>query len=88
MAIPTQTEFMEMLKSGNEGNSAPSMRRGVVTGFFPNGEPKIKFAGEDVPRDKIFTRLSPSVAVGDRVFLYPAFGSWIFWKDYTTSYEV
>jgi len=88
MAIPSQAEFIAILTAGNDSNNAAAIRRGNVVGFFDNSEPKIQFAGEDTPREKIFTRLSENVVLGDRVFLLSAFGSWLYWKDYTESYEV
>jgi len=90
MAISTQAEFIEIfadMKKKQNQNNELSIVRGKVVDFFPNGEPKIQFAGEDTPRDKIYSRLSENIELGDTVFLIKAFNSWLYWKDYTKNYN-
>ena len=87
--IPEAGEFVRgFLRAAEEAAGVGlEIRRGLVAGFFPTGEPQIVMDGEDLPRDAVFTRLSAKPAVGARVFLIRAFGSWLYWVDQTGNYS-
>ena len=90
MNSPTKAEFIEIFFPKKDKDSQGKdliIVRGKVVDFFPNGEPKIQFAGEDTPRDKIYSRLSENIELGDTVFLIKAFNSWLYWKDCTKNYN-
>ena len=91
MSIPEAHELVNSLagmvqKTVGMDQRGP-YRRGVIAAVFANGEPQIHVDGEQDPRDIVYTRLSPAFEVGDRVFLFQVFGSWMYWVDYTTSYD-
>lgn len=51
---------------------------GIVVEIFSNGNPKIKFDGENIPSEKEYTRLSSySPEVGDRVLLLYISGTYV-----------